>query len=80
MSANYFLGERPLKLVGILPSLRIDHLLVYFEKKNRTGAEAMEFLLDHRRVRGDLTLVTALLKTRGHALSPKQQGGRAFSI
>jgi hypothetical protein len=42
MSAHYFLSAPPLELVGILLSLRIDHLLAYFEKKNRTGAEAMK--------------------------------------
>jgi len=30
------------RAIGFLPSLRIDYLLAYFEKKNRTGAEAME--------------------------------------
>jgi hypothetical protein len=41
MSANYFLSA-PLEQGGNFLSLRIDDLLVYFEKKNRTGAEAME--------------------------------------
>jgi hypothetical protein len=42
MSANYFLSAPPLEQGGNFLSLRIDDLLVYFEKKNRTGAEAME--------------------------------------
>jgi hypothetical protein len=42
MSANYFLNAPPLKQADNLLSLRINHLLVYFERKNRAGAKAME--------------------------------------
>jgi hypothetical protein len=41
MSANYFPSAPPLEQVGTSLGLRIDHLLVYFEKKNRTAAKAM---------------------------------------
>jgi hypothetical protein len=37
MSANYFLRAPPLEQGGIFLSLKIDDLLVYFEKKNLTG-------------------------------------------
>jgi hypothetical protein len=42
MSANYFLSAPPLEQGGNFLSLRIDDLLIYFERKNRTGVEAIE--------------------------------------